>query len=110
MKDKATIRYLGYRTLADGGRGFDFSVSPIGGETTLITIEASVDLFTGRDRIAIQEGAGICYETLKSRFETDSEIPPTRFELRSADIAQHRRSQTPAQAGARRGTLSVRTG
>jgi hypothetical protein len=110
MKDKATIRYLGYRTLADGGRGFDFSFAPIGGETTLITIEASVDLFTGPYRIAIQEGAGICYETLKSRCEMDSEIPPTRFELRSADIAQHRKPQKPAQAGARRRTLSVPTG
>ena len=91
MKDKATVRYLGYRTLADGGRGFDFSVALIGEETKLITIEASVDLFHGPDRIAIQEGAGICYETLRSRIDTDSTIPAEAFSLNSTDVAQHRK-------------------
>jgi len=92
MKDKTTIRYLGYRTLADGGRGFDFSIAVTGQETSLITVEASPDVFRGPDRIAIQEGAGICYETLRSRVETDSEIPPHGFSLKSADVAQHRKS------------------
>lgn len=91
MKDKATVRYLGYRTLADGGRGFDFSVALIGEETKLITIEATVDLFQGPDRIAIQEGAGICYETLRSRIDTDSTIPAEAFSLNSTDVAQHRK-------------------
>ena len=58
MKEKATVRYLGQRTLADGGRGFDFSVALIGEGTNLNTIEASADLFWGPDRIAIQEAAG----------------------------------------------------
>lgn len=92
MKDKTTIRYLGYRTLADGGRGFDFSIAVTGQETSLITVEASPGVFRGPDRIAIQEGAGICYETLRSRVETDSEIPPHGFSLKSVDVAQHRKS------------------
>jgi hypothetical protein len=92
MKDKATVRYLGYKTLADGGRGFDFSVAPIGGETKLITIEASVNFFQGPDRIAIQEGAGICYETLRSRIDTDSTIPAEAFSLNSTDVARHRKT------------------
>jgi hypothetical protein len=92
MKDKTTIRYLGYRTLADGGRGFDFSIAVTGVETSLITIEASPDIFRGPDRIALQEGAGICYETLRLRVETDSEIPPHGFSLNSVDVAQHRKS------------------
>ena len=91
MKDKATIRYVGYKTLTDGGRGFDFSIAVTGHETSLITIEASCDLFRGPDRIAIQEGAGICYETLRSRVETDSEIPPQGFSLNCDDVAQHRK-------------------
>jgi hypothetical protein len=95
MKDKATVRYLGYRTLADGGRGFDFSVALIGEETKLITIEATVDLFQGPDRIAIQEGAGICYETLRSRIDTDSTIPAEAFSLNSTDVAQHRKITKP---------------
>jgi hypothetical protein len=96
MKEKATVRYLGYRTLADGGRGFNFSVAFNGEETRLITVEASADLFRGPDRIAIQEGAGICYETVRSRIETDPAIPAHAFILNSADVAQHRRTTKPA--------------
>jgi len=92
MKDKATVRYLGHRTLDDGARGFDFSVALIGEETKLITIEASPDLFHGPDRIAIQEGAGICYETLRSRINSDSPIPDGAFSLNSSDVAQHRKA------------------
>jgi hypothetical protein len=93
MKDKTTIRYLGFRTLADGGRGFDFSIAVIGRETSLITIAVSADLFTGPDRIAIQEGAGICYETLRFRVEAASEISPYGFNLNSGDVAQYRKTR-----------------
>jgi hypothetical protein len=96
MKDKATVRYLGYETLADGGRGFDFAVTLIGGETRLITIEASVNFFQGPDRIAIQEGAGICYETVRSRIDTYLTIPVHAFSLNSSDVAQHRKTTKPA--------------
>lgn len=95
MKEKATVRYLGYRTLADGGRGFDFSVALIGEETKLITIDASADLFRGPDRIAIQEGPGICYETLRSHIDGDSTIPYPAFSLNAADVTQHRKTPKP---------------
>ena len=95
MKEKVTVRYLGYRTLADGGRAFDFSVALIGEETKLIAIEASADLFRGPDRIAIQEGAGICYETLRSRIDANSTIPDPAFSLNSVDVAQHRKTTKP---------------
>jgi hypothetical protein len=100
MKDKATIRYLGYKTLTDGGRGFDFSLVLVGTAATLITIEAPAGLFSGPDRIAIQEGAGICYETLRTRVQTDIDSPPPRFCLTSADVAQHRKITKPV--GSRR--------
>ena len=95
MKDKATVRYLGYRTLTDGGRGFNFSVALIGEDTKLITVEASADLFRGPDRISIQEGAGICYETVRSRIDTNQTIPVPAFSLNSADVAQHRKITKP---------------
>ena len=98
MKDKATVRYLGYRTLTDGGRGFSFSLAIIGGEQTVVTIEAPVDLFQGPDRMAIQEGAGICYETLRCRVESEPDSPPARFRLTSADVAQHRKITPRKQA------------
>ena len=91
MKVKATIRYLGYRTAADGGREFDFTAALIGEEEKRITVEASADLFLGPNRIAIQEGAGICYETLRSRIEEDTTIPNHAFNLNSGDVAQHRK-------------------
>jgi hypothetical protein len=96
MKDKATVRYVGYTTLTDGGRGFNFSIALIGEETRLIKVEASADLFQGPDRISIQEGAGICYETLRSRIDTDQPIPAHVFSLNSADVAQHRKTTKPA--------------
>jgi len=99
MKDRTTVRYLGYTALADGGRAFVFSFALIGSQTTRITIEASVDLFKGVDRIAIQEGAGICYQTLKSRVETDSITPPGQFSLTADDVAQHRRSTKHSASG-----------
>ena len=95
MKDKATVRYLGYRTLTDGGRGFDFSVALIGEKAYLITIEAAVDLFRGPNRIAIQEGAGICYETLRSRIDEHSIIPSPAISLNPTDVAQHRKVTKP---------------
>jgi hypothetical protein len=99
MKEKATVRYLGYRTLVDGGRGFDFSVALTGEDIKQITIEASPDLFRGPDRIAIQEGAGICYETLRARIERDSTIAGHSFRLNSADVAQHRKPARPIGKG-----------
>ena len=99
MKDKATVRYLGYRALADGGRGFDFSVALIGEKESLITIEASVDLFRGPGRIAIQEGAGICYETLRSRIDTDPTIPAHALRLNLTDVARHRKTTKPVGRG-----------
>jgi len=99
MKDKATVRYLGYRALADGGRRFDFSVALIGEEAKVITIEASADLFRGAARIAIQEGAGICYETLRSRIETDPTIPAHALRLNLTDVALHRKTTKPVGKG-----------
>ncbi len=92
MRDnKYNVRYLGFRPLADGGRRFDFSLSPPGQAMTLITVEAPLGLFTGPDHIAIQEGAGICYETLKCFLENGSEGVPGCLYLTSADVAQHRK-------------------
>lgn len=95
MKDKATVRYMGYRTLPDGGRGFDFSIAVAGEDTNMITVEAPAGLFIGPDRIAIQEGAGICYETLRSRIEMEPEIPHDAFCINSGDIARHRKDGKP---------------
>ena len=89
----STIRYLGYRTLPDGGREFDFSLELSGAQANIVTIDAPIAFFQGPDHIAIQEAAGICYETLRFRLQTFEASPPSRFDLTAADIAQHRQSQ-----------------
>ncbi len=92
---KSTVRYIGYRTLHDGGRGFDFSCAYGAAKPSVITVEASSAFFQGPDRIALQEAAGICYETLKSRLQTNATGAADRLDLTSADVAQHRKTTKP---------------
>jgi hypothetical protein len=87
----STIRYIGYRTLEDGGRGFDFACAIGAAHPTVITIAAQSALFQGPDRIALQEATAICYETLKCRLQTEPTCTPDRFDLTSSDVAQHRK-------------------
>src|SRR5207253_11324359 len=91
MRDnKYNVRYLGFRPLADGGRRFDFSLSPAGQAMTLITVAAPRGLFTGPEHIATQEGAGMCYETLKCFRENGSEGDRGGLYLMCACVPQHR--------------------
>jgi hypothetical protein len=103
MKDpNASVRYLGFQSLKDGGRRFDFSFSGPDASLQLVSVEAPYDLFSGPNHIAIQECAGICYETLKCRVVDCSGIIPASISLTSADVAQHRR---PAKIAGRRPNL-----
>jgi hypothetical protein len=88
---QSTIRYLGHRSLPDGGREFEFSFALGSAKATLVTIDAPIAFFRGPNQIALQEAAGICYETLKWRAQSNGAAPPDRFNLTAADIAQHRR-------------------
>ena len=100
MKDpKSTVRYLGFQALQNGSRRFDFSFSAPDASLKLISIEAPYDLFSGPNQIAIQECAGICYETLKCRVIGCSGNVPAAISLTSADVAQHRK---PAKIAGRR--------
>jgi hypothetical protein len=100
LKDpKSTVRYLRFQALSDGSRRFDFSFSGPDGSLQLISVEAGYDLFSGPDHMAIQECAGICYETLKCLVVGCSGTFPASITLTSADVAQHRK---PAKAAGRR--------
>jgi hypothetical protein len=88
---KSTVRYVGYRSLSRGGRGFDFSCGLGAAKPSVITIEAASRFFQGPDRIALQDAAGICYETLKCRLQTAPTYTSDRFDLTSADVAPHRK-------------------
>jgi hypothetical protein len=92
MKDpKTTVRYLGFQTIADGGRRLDFSFSGPDACLHLISVDAAPTLFFGSDHLSIQECAGICYETVKCRLAGWSGTIPSAISLTSADIAEHRK-------------------
>ena len=92
MKDpKVTVRYLGFHAFSDGSRRFDFSFSRPDASLQVISVQAPYVLFSGPDHMAIQESAGICYETLKCRVVGCSGIVPVSISLTSADVVQHRR-------------------
>ena len=91
MKEKRNVRYLGFRPATEGGRLFDFCISAVGCPDFLTSFEIPAGLFTGGDRIRLQEGVGICYAKLKGLLEGGplSEVPNTLC-LTASDLAQYR--------------------
>ena len=92
---KSTVRYLGYRALINGGRGFDFSCNIGTAKAIVITIEAQSSLFEGPDRIALQEATSICYEMVKCHLQTNPTFSFDRLDLTPGDVAHHRRDTKP---------------
>ena len=92
MKDpKTTLRYLGFRPLPSGARCLDFSFADSTTILRKITVEAPKDLFSGPERLSLQECAGICYETLKCRVIGSLVTVPSFISLTSSDVSQHRK-------------------
>jgi hypothetical protein len=92
MRDSAaSIRYLGFQALSNGGRRLNFSFTRPDKTQHMISVEASYDLFSGPNHMAIQECAGICYETLKRLVSGWVDTIPASVRLTIADIAQHRK-------------------
>ena len=96
MKDnKCNVRYIGFHALSDGGRRFDFAFSRSNADEQLVSIDTPIFLLSGPDHMAIQECAGVCYETLKYRVASCAEIMPACISLTAADVAQHRKHAKP---------------
>ena len=92
MRDPAaSIRYLGFQALSTGGRRLNFSYTSADRAQQTISVDASNDLFSGPDQMAIQECAGICYETLKCLVASWVDTFPASIRLTFADVAQHRK-------------------
>ena len=106
MKDKTTIRYIGFRSANDGGRIFDFSVSATEHDNLFISVEIPNELFAGSNRIHLQEGVGISYAKLKHLFEVNApaEVPQLLC-LTAYDLAAHRQD-FPADSKRRSGLRS----
>lgn len=93
---KVIVRYLGFQSMSDGSRRFDFSFSGPDASLHVISVEAPHGLFAGPDHMSIQECPGICYETLKCHVAGCSATVPVSISLTSADIAQHRKPEKTA--------------
>src|SRR5947208_15073294 len=97
MKDpKVTVRYLGFQALSDGSRRFDFSFSRSDSYLQLISVRAPYLLFSGPNHVAIQECAGICYETLTWRVVGCCGIVSVSISLTPGEIAHHRKLRKTA--------------
>jgi hypothetical protein len=91
LKDKQNIRYVGFESTDDGGRRFDFSVSPPNEVPALISIDVSAAYFTGSSRILVQEAPSICFLKVKELCEVGLQRgEPIRVSLSGTDIGQYR--------------------
>jgi hypothetical protein len=90
MKDKQTIRYLGFEPTGDGGRQFDFSITETGQDATPVSLVIPGSMFAGTNRISFQESAKICYEKIRVLLEANQIQSSLRIRLTGDDIAQFR--------------------
>src|SRR5213594_5116263 len=82
MKDtKQNIRYLGFESIEDGARRFDFAITGTGRESTRVSLVIPALMFTGVDKITFQESAKICYEKLRVLLEREKIEAPLRIRL-----------------------------
>jgi len=87
---KQNIRYLGFESIEDGARRFDFAITAAGEEATRVSLVIPALMFTGADKITFQESAKICYEKLRVLLEREKIETPIRIRLTGDDIAQFR--------------------
>src|SRR3989442_3448494 len=94
MKDikdmKQNIRYLGFESIEDGARRFDFAITATGHEATRVSLVIPALMFTGANKITFQESAKNCYETLRVLLAREKIETPVRIRLTCDDIAQFR--------------------
>ena len=95
MKDqdqdsKRNIRYLGFESIEDGARRFDFAITEPGQQATRVSLVIPALMFTGANRISFQESAKICYEKLRVLLEREKIEASVRIPLTGDDIAQFR--------------------
>jgi hypothetical protein len=87
---KQNIRYLGFESIEDGARRFDFAITETGQQSTRVSLVIPALMFTGANRISFQESAKICYEKLRVLLEREKIEAPLRIRLTGDDIAEFR--------------------
>ena len=87
---KYNIRYLGFESMADGGRRLDFSITTSGESPRRASFEVPSDAFSGTNRVTFQETAALCYEKLRDAIEHDQIFSVSHFKLTHLDIEAFR--------------------
>ena len=88
---KFNIRYVGFESLSDGGRRFDYAITAQGMPARSASIRIPATAFTGAGRVSFQEGATIGCEKIRRAMETGGEPQiPVAFTLTAEDIEQFR--------------------
>jgi len=105
VRDKQSIRYLGFECTEDGGRRLDFAVIPSDGSAIEVHIDVEGPHFTGADRIMIQEAAGIGYLKMQELCEQGGVRNALLVRMTAIDIGRYRQV-VPASRRQRKGSFS----
>jgi hypothetical protein len=87
---KYNIRYVGFESLADGGRRLDYAITAQGAPARSASIHIPAAAFTGPTRVTFQESATIGCEKIRRELETDPEIQFSTVTLSTEDIEEFR--------------------
>ena len=88
---KYNIRYVGFESLADGGRRLDYAITAQGAPARSASIHIPAAAFSGPDRVTFQESATIGCEKIRRELETQAEPPASMaMTLSAEDIEQFR--------------------
>ena len=92
---KYNVRYVGFESLADGGRRLDYAITAPGAPARSASIHILAGAFTGPGRVTFQESATIGCEKVRRELEieTESQLPPQpvfSVTLSTEDIEQFR--------------------
>jgi hypothetical protein len=93
MKESSryNIRYVGFESLADGGRRLNYAITAQGAPARSAAINIPVSAFSGPGRVTFQESATIGCEKIRSELETQAEPQNSMtFTLTQEDIEQFR--------------------
>lgn len=100
VKDKQSIRYVGFASGPGGSRLLEFSFETPSHERSSMTFDIAAVFFSGDDRIMVQEAAGICYAKLKDILDAELSVPG-RCLITGNDIVHYRQVPLARQRAAR---------
>lgn len=102
MKDnsgKYNVRYLGFESVHDGSRRFDFSITAPGSSPLRASFEMNSAAFVGINRVTFQESAALCYEKLRHLIDRDYDFRAgLTFQVSEGDIQEFRPKSRRASA------------